>query len=419
MIDCIKKHNVVLDTSDGGAGKTWMTAFAAKALGMRLTVVCPKPVIATWEDVCARVGVGLDLAINPELLLNSKWRMTDHVEGEPLPIGYWSRRKRKRKKGKPHAGTWTWFIRRGSLLVFDEAHRFGGYSSQNAKLVAASRPFPTVLLSATIADSPIKLRAVGYRLGICEFEWFAWVGWLQTVGVRFGTFGEMVWPANASMETVSAQLAPYRTGINTARIPGFPQNRVYASVIKGGPSANAAYERALKLLKEGAETAAVEALRARQIAELEKTAWAVEEAERIQAEGKSVFIATCFTETAKTIARELKTHAITGDSDDPARAIAAFQSNEITALVGTQGVLAEGISLHDLHGRQRESIVFPNFNSLQFVQALKRIHRAGGVSPCLQRVPFLTNTIESRMRTRVEGKLNNLSEITDNDFSLT
>lgn len=418
MAYALQQNNVVLDTSDGGAGKTWMTAFVAKRLGYRLTVICPKLVIATWKDVCQRVGVPLDLAINPEKLIGTTWKPTDSDnEKAPLPIGYWSRKK----------VNWHWFLRKRSILVFDEVHRQSGYKSISGKLVVASKRqnLPTIMLSATVADSPIKLRAIGFRLGICPFLWDEWVAWLQTQGVEFSDYGAMIWPPQKSLAPLHKRMIRkgVLTGVNTSEIPGYPKNRLHCEIIASSPSVDRAYEAALEELRENAETEGVEALRARQLAELHKVAWCVEEAQKVQEEGHSIFIATVFQKTAEILAKELGVIPITGNQDlsneEVGAMIADFQTNRTHVFVGTQASIAEGISLHDLNGKPRQSILFPNFHSLKFIQASKRIHRTGGLSPCLQRIPFLDNWVETRMRERIDAKLTNLSEITDNDFSIS
>ena len=53
----IAHRRSVLDASDTGTGKTFVTLFAAKAAGRRAAVICPKSVIAQWEEAAALVGV--------------------------------------------------------------------------------------------------------------------------------------------------------------------------------------------------------------------------------------------------------------------------------------------------------------------------------------------------------------------------
>ena len=46
--NCLDTSNAFLDTSGTGSGKTYCALIAAKALGLKPFVVCPKPVIYSW-----------------------------------------------------------------------------------------------------------------------------------------------------------------------------------------------------------------------------------------------------------------------------------------------------------------------------------------------------------------------------------
>jgi hypothetical protein len=59
-----------------------------------------------------------------------------------------------------------WNLPAGTLLICDEAHRCAGDDSLNSRMLAAVRRYgiPTICLSATAAESPLKLKALGYVL---------------------------------------------------------------------------------------------------------------------------------------------------------------------------------------------------------------------------------------------------------------
>jgi hypothetical protein len=76
-----------------------------------------------------------------------------------------------------------------------------------------------------------------------------------------------------------------------------------------------------------------------------------------------------------------------------------------------------GISLHDLKGGfPRHSIVSPSYSAINLVQALGRIHRAEGKSPCIQKIVFAAGTIEERCCQKVQAKLDNLDMLNDGDL---
>src|SRR5262249_37287175 len=83
---------------------------------------------------------------------------------------------------------WLWKLA-VELAIFDEVHRCGGISTRHSKmLIAARREFRNVLcLSATAADSPTKMKALGYSLGLFDLAEFKW--WMFKHGVAPGVFG--------------------------------------------------------------------------------------------------------------------------------------------------------------------------------------------------------------------------------------
>jgi hypothetical protein len=76
-----------------------------------------------------------------------------------------------------------------------------------------------------------------------------------------------------------------------------------------------------------------------------------------------------------------------------------------------------GIGLHDLNGNHpRATIISPSYSAINLVQALGRIHRAEGKTPCIQKVMFAAGTIEERCCERVQSKLDNLDLLNDGDL---
>jgi hypothetical protein len=51
------------------------------------------------------------------------------------------------------------------------------------------------------------------------------------------------------------------------------------------------------------------------------------------------------------------------------------------------------------------------------IQALGRIHRADGKSPCIQTIMFAADTIEEQACRRVQSKINNLDALNDGDLT--
>lgn len=97
--------------------------------------------------------------------------------------------------------------------------------------------------------------------------------------------------------------------------------------------------------------------------------------------------------------------------------IDAFQANTKRVIVCNMAAGGVGISLHDIHGNhERVSIISPSYSAIQFVQALGRIHRAQGKTPCSQYIVYCAGTIEEEIAVKVGEKLGNLDALNDGDM---
>ena len=50
LVNSLVKHNVALDASDTGTGKTAKAVWIAKTMSADVIVVCPKAVIPSWKE---------------------------------------------------------------------------------------------------------------------------------------------------------------------------------------------------------------------------------------------------------------------------------------------------------------------------------------------------------------------------------
>ena len=96
----------------------------------------------------------------------------------------------------------------------------------------------------------------------------------------------------------------------------------------------------------------------------------------------------------------------------------AFQNNQHRLILMTMQSGRESISLHDTQGNHpRVSLISPSWSAQDLVQALGRIHRAEGKSPCLQYLVYCANTIEDRVCEVVQRKIETINLINDGDLS--
>ena len=148
MVAAVRCHGCAFNAGDTGTGKTPETCAACKELGLRPAIVCPKNLIPVWKKACRDWGLSEPLfVLNYEVLRTGRSRFLT-----------WDSRKRTKIA--------QWHVPPGTILVFDEVHRCAGQDSLNSKMLAAVRRYgiPTICLSATAAESPLKLRALGFLL---------------------------------------------------------------------------------------------------------------------------------------------------------------------------------------------------------------------------------------------------------------
>lgn len=102
--------------------------------------------------------------------------------------------------------------------------------------------------------------------------------------------------------------------------------------------------------------------------------------------------------------------------EERAFAIEQFQTNKTKIIIAIMQAGGVGISLHDLYGRPRMSIISPSWNGIDLQQCLGRIHRAGSKSPALQRIVYIAKSYEEEICKLLEEKLKVMSAINDGDL---
>jgi superfamily II DNA or RNA helicase len=380
-------HGVVADASDTGTGKTYKVLSVAKLLNRPVAVVCPKAVIPEWRRVAALFEVPCEV-INYEMVRTGKTH-----------LGRWQ------VKGK----VFEWTLSSRCLLIFDEAHNCGGQKTQNSRLLIAAKrqQIPTALLSATLIANPLKAYAIGFALGLHKLTDY-W-NWAARHGVTKGYFG-MEWKpflseAEAIMQRIRTAIGPRFTRIRKADVPDFPQNQVIPTFVE---------------TKDLSEIAGDYSVGSRQIVEMAKVGSMADMAEELVEDGKSVVIFVNFVATLDALRERFpQAGVIRGgqSSTERSEAINRFQQNAEPVLLVMSQAGGTGLSLHDLNGRPRAAIISPGWSAVEFLQVLGRIHRAGSLSPAINYVAFAPSvSVERRIRTKLEQKLNNLTALNDHDL---
>jgi hypothetical protein len=432
MTDVLGRERAFLCAANTGAGKTYLACDVIKSLGIPALVICPKIAISQWRSVIRGMGID-DLVIgviNPENLIASK-----------------------RNPFYSHEDGWKNIPEGPALLVFDEMHRGaggiyklprpGGKGSGNKQALmsvrwvnksAPGRKF--LALTATPADSPMKMQALGYLMGFHSFVASSFYDWCRRHGCSMQMRGrQSVFAfsrdrakAKAIMANIREDMGDRFMSITPDEIPGFPEETrevVLVDLAKEDHEGLVqAYAEMPELMKKPSKDAMVKLLRLRQQAEFCKASVLAGMAGDEVSDGNSVFLCLNFTDARLRVQSELERAGIPfasiygGQPEKERQAgIDAFQRNEIHVMVGMSSACGVALSLHDeRHERPRVSLISPSYSASELIQALGRIRRVGGTH-ATQKIVLAAASVEERVAKAVGGKVDNIGALTDADLS--
>lgn len=422
----LAENHAAIDASDPGVGKTLVGVEVMKRLNRQTLVVCPKAVIPGWDRTAAAQGTELS-TLNYEMLRTGN-----------TPYGEW------RGPDIYHDKDWFRWHPAVHALIFDEGHRCRGQGTKNSLMLKAARRqnIPTLVLSATLADSPMELDALGYLLRLHDSDMPPTVGnprptsfydWARGFGCG-GSRPFHFLGGTEDMKRMNALLYP-RYGVRVT-IPElgdqFPENQTTAELYDiddpdrmralQAEMAEALAELKARTSRYGKDPMAIIAA-VRQKAELMKVPVFVSVAQDLIAQGTSVAMFVNYRCTQEAILERMGSDCrIDGSQIGPSgatmreRCRSRFQDNyehSITCISEAGGV---GLDMQDIHGvRPVASLVSSGYCAKIFTQVLGRIRRSGGKSKAIQRVIFVTGE-ESQHRT-ISRKLANLEAFNDGDFN--
>lgn len=408
LIAILGAYGSALDSSETGTGKTVCGAEIASCTDANVLVVCPKAVIPAWEKELKERKVKADV-VNYEKLRAGN-----------TPFGRWLGKK------------WEWTIP-PSLVIFDEAHKCGGLSTQNAKmLIEAKDRHAVLMLSATIANNPLQMRAAGWMLGAHMLGNF--YQWCFKHGCVKNRWNGVEFAGDMSHIEAMARAISHRCGRMTVAdlADHFAETQIITEPLQFGKEIADIYDEMEEELREleqreksdsknKAAQALVTQLRARQRVELLKVPVIIEMIQDLLAEGKSIAVFVNFKQTLEAIFDKLPPTGsavvkIHGDQtgEERQQAVEQFQSDAARVVVCNTAAGGVGISLHDVTGKHpRAAIISPSWNEKDILQVIGRVHRAGGKTPSLQRILFASGTVEEKVEKAVNKKIKRLRKLNE------
>lgn len=428
IIRILNKNNTCLDASDTGTGKTYSAIATCTQLKLKPFIICPKSVIYTWKSVCKYFGIKEYIIVNYELIKRGKIynKKYDKIKCPIIKVDILDNKIEYKFNN----------IDKNLIFIFDEVHKCSNLESENCKLLlsAKSTQNKMLLLSATIADYPEKFKPFFYILNFISPEQ------VKTMNIDYKKYINIVshWIQRdyKPMVRIHNMLFPERASRVRIDVLGdlFPQTQITAIPYTMGKNREKEIEKEYKKLEIELEEIKNKknkdktnpltiTIRAQQKIEILKIPTFIEIANDFLYNNYSVVIFVNFTQTLKTLSEYLKTNSIVyGEQDynDRINIIENFQENKTKIIILNIKAGGLGISLHDKYGgHPRVSLISPSWSSLDLVQALGRIHRAGGKTKSLQRIIYTANTVEESIADKLKIKLNNINSINNGDLDLT
>ena len=458
FIGCLRRGQNVLDGSKMGSGKTFTAGGVIRELDLPTLVLAPQISLTPWKRMGTYLGVEFDV-LNPEMVRTGK-----------TPFGTWSNPKPpgplptkliclccqcevdpadgKRcalepsgfhcveVKKIPHDyGKFRW--NEGiKLLVVDEAHKFGAQDSlQSEMLIAARRQNIKILaMSATAADSPLTLRALGYALGLHtligedSFYRFAF-----NHGVKKHPFGGLYFGGEdtdriANMAKLHNLIFPRFGGrVPESEFANWPACQITAELydLKESGKIDDLYKemdgcvQALNCLRQTdvPDLEITKMLRIQQELELVMIPVFEEIARQLLEAGYHVPIFVNYRQTMEELAKRFKTGCLIYGGQNPKQRqqnIDDFQDDKEPVLISISAAGGIAISLHDLHGNfPRGGVVSLNYSGVIMEQLFGRLPRAGAKSKSLYRIPLIAGTRQEKIHAAVAGKLNQIDAFND------
>lgn len=435
LSEILSERGFALDASDTGIGKTFTAIATAMEFQLGkdsippVAVICRARAVTKWKEALAEFGITPEFVMSWEKARNGRNKYF-------IPI--------RNRLGRVRA--FSLVMPNPMILIIDEIHAGGGLKSQNAELVIAAQRNPNVLvlgLSATPADSPLKMRALGFCTSMHRLDNDFW-NWCRRNGCVRSPFGGLYfrkgdrdrvlgdihrtlfdgpnpWGIRLRKKDLfeAGQFPEAQTAVELWDLPDSPPSWLLPWLQLVDDDEQADVER-----HEGNPSPGILAIRDRQRAELFKVPALIEEIEDRHEEGESVIVFVQFTRTIQVVSERLGSidhRVLDGKRSrrDQDAAVHDFQSGQVRVLVCQVDAGSESIDLHDTDGsRPRHVIVFPTYKAVTLIQVLGRAVRSGAKSPVVQRIVYSSTGIESKIARAVERRLENLSLLTDGELNM-
>lgn len=420
LLTIILTHNIALDSSDTGIGKTYTSAALCRELERKAIVLCPKTLIFNWMSVLQFMGVKYYDIVNYETIKAGK--------------SYTNSKCNKRKKSSiveildydpndPTKFLYNWKIPSDAIVIFDEVHKCKDPKTSNGKLLLSAKQLvqnkiPIVMLSATISEKIRDMQIPFYLFGIISNT------------KNFGRYMKRMkkyYDGKTEGNIIHNNIEKFTSRIRIKDLGDkFPKNQWCAQPFIASDADEIAtmYQKIaeyMEKIKQRPDTNhLVQIQKLKQEIELRKIPIFIEQTRLYLDEKKSVIIFVNYLDTlhilSETLGIKCQIHG-RQTLDERKDAIDRFQSNVERMIICQVRAGGVGIGLHDVDGNYPRVVLinYPDSAS-DLLQALGRAARNGTKSPVLQRIITVANVeYEKRIMENINMKLRNIVEINDGE----
>lgn len=473
MHEALTIRNRCIDGSDTGTGKTFAAVAECKTLNLRPFVICPRSVLTVWIDVCKQFNVELFGISNYEMLKNCRYYTSDL---EPTRCPYMDKvfeeipeasveptnkikkttkttkttkkiktttdenkeKKPTKKKTISKKIKYDFYLPHDVIVIFDEAHRCKNVHTQTSQLLLGlSRCANKILiLSATITDKLECFKPFGIFFNFYK-EPTQFKTWMKTQ-LRLNTVKYRNKCANEEkimLDIIHNKVYPqYGSRMKISELGElFPSNQIIAQCyyLENHIEVEKLYAEINDAIvslacKEFYADILPKLIYCRQKLEMLKVPIFMDLTREGLSSGNSVVIFVNYVDTLNYLCYHLKEEVeehggiaviIGGQSIEERDAnVNDFQKNKKRLIICMMQAGGVGISLHDLYGVPRISIISPSWTSIDVKQALGRIHRAGAKSPAIQRIVYVAQTYEEEICRLIKSKFSVMDALNDGDL---
>jgi len=425
----IADNGVAVDLSDTGLGKTMHSLGTVQRFGseIQFIVICRAVSRHKWEKAVRDFGLqDRCIAVDSYQKFTSGRHYKDHVT-----------------KIKTRGVKYVWADREVPMIViFDECQDAGGLTSLNSQLLIGcgecTGTFP-LCLSATVADSPLKLKALGFLTGMHDLR--NYYQWCLQNGCGKSPFGfNNLYFRNSDRKAVVGKLHQHlkQYGVRVKReevLEYMPEETIEVELWDvGSRPKSGVVADALEMLErtrdedlvrhEEAVPGAVETMRNRQEAELLKLPALAREIIAAVEDGLYVPVFLNFVNSIDALVSLLAGDGITAgvfdgrDTKNRDQTLQDFMDAKLQCIILQSQAGSAAIDLHDVvGGRPRCTFICPTYHAETLLQMLGRATRFGAKSPVLQRICFAEGTIEERVYRVAETKCENIRAMNDGEWT--